>query len=77
MEETREIVVRGITSYESKVLRCKKENIPLRRTAKESSFLRSRKKLLGKCNWYKKRDPSDPHGSLNEPLIGPCEAAVN
>ena len=55
LEKTREIIIRWIKGYESKVARCKKDKIPLRRTAGESSFLRSRKKLLGKSNWFKEK----------------------
>ena len=33
LEKSREIVIRGIKGYESKVLRCKKEGAPLRKTA--------------------------------------------
>ena len=34
---------------------------PLRRTAKESSSVRSRKKLLGKSNWFKERRRQDEY----------------
>ena len=54
-EKTREIILRGIKGYEGKLQRCRREGIPLRRTAKESNFERVRKKLTAKSTWFRKR----------------------
>ena len=59
LEKTREIIVRGIKGYEGKLQRCKREGIPLRKTAKESSSERNRKKLLSKSTWFKKSRKKD------------------
>ena len=53
--KTRRTISNGLKYYENKVKRCKKENKPLYRTAKNSQAGRNRKKLLGKTSWYKKR----------------------
>ena len=58
-EKTKEIILRGIKGYEGKLQRCKRENIPLRRTAKESNFERTKKKLTAKSSWFRVKRKRD------------------
>ena len=53
VEQTRRIILGGIRGYEAKVRRRLEGNIPLYRTAEQSSSSRSKKKILGKSTWFK------------------------
>ena len=54
-EKTAQIIVNGIKGYEMKIERSKRTGVPLRRSAKLSSFTRRRKKLLGKSSWFRSK----------------------
>ena len=54
-EQTVRILVAGIKGFERKVEKCKKQGRRLRRTAKESRGTRTRKQLLGKTDWFRKK----------------------
>ena len=53
MDQTRKILTNGMKGYVAKVRRRRKSGSRIHRTAKESSFDRNRKKLIGRSNWYK------------------------
>ena len=59
LDQTRNIIVKGIKEYELRKLRCIKEGRSYRRTANESRASRSRGKLLSKTSWYKSRKKED------------------
>ena len=59
IHQTRSILIKGIKGYEGRKLRCQKEGRKLRRTAQEGRGMRSRKKLLDKVNWYRKKPKED------------------
>ena len=52
-EQTRRIIVAGIKGWRSKIERCSKNNMKLRRTAQDSQEQREKDKLLGKSNWFR------------------------
>ena len=59
LDQTKNIIVKGIKGYEGRKLRCVKEGRSYRRTANESRASRSRGKLLSKTSWYKSRKKED------------------
>ena len=60
-EQVVAILVAGIKGYEGKGERCKREGRNLRRTSDESKGARTRKTLLGKTEWYKRRSSKRGH----------------
>ena len=60
--QVRRILVNGVRGYENRKLRHMKDGQRLRRTAKESRIARSRRKLLTKTSWYKKKRKEDIYG---------------
>ena len=53
VEQTRRIVVAGIKGWEGKIQRCREAGQRLRRTAKDSLEMRTRRRLIGKTTWFK------------------------
>ena len=51
--QIRRIIISGIRGYNNKVARCKEQGTRLHRTAQECSNSRTRRKLLGKSNWFR------------------------
>ena len=54
-EQTRRILINGIKNYETRRRSRIEKYGKMRSTAKMSKGARSRKKLLGKSNWFRKR----------------------
>ena len=82
LQKNREILIRGIKGYESKLRRCQESGVPIRKKAKESSQARMRKKLTAKTNWYKKRkiqedtyqyEPKSKRKKLKKEMSGGAE----
>lgn len=65
LHQVRTILINGIKGYEGRRIRCEREGRKIRRTAKESRGIRSRRKLLDKVNWYKKRPKEDCYDKDN------------
>ena len=61
IDQVRNILIKGIKGFEGRKMRCKKEGRSLHCTAKESSGSRSRKKLLSRSSWYKKKRKQNPY----------------
>ena len=53
MEQTRRIITNGIKGYESMRRRCVEQGKRLHKSSEESKGARTRKKLLGKSNWFR------------------------
>ena len=62
--QTRRIISAGIKGWRSKVERCKKGGLRLRRTAAESQGQRMKNKLLGKSSWFRKTKKEDQGKTL-------------
>ena len=61
VQKTREIILSGIKGYETKRMKCLKEGVPLRRTARQSGQARLRKKLTTSSSWFKIRRSRDEY----------------
>ena len=59
VKDVRAILIIGIKGFYSKVRKCKREGVPLHRSAKMSSGARRLAKLTGKSNWFRKVRQAD------------------
>ena len=59
LNQIRRVILGGIKGYETLVRRSKKGERSLHRSSGESSALRTRKKLTGKSEWFRKSDKTD------------------
>ena len=63
-EQVRRIVLGGIRGWERKKMRAIEEGRNLYRTAGQSAEGRGKRKLLGKCTWYRKRRNASRGGGV-------------
>ena len=58
VDQVRKIVVAGIKGWGNKILRCRADGKRLRRSARCSLEQRTKRKLLGRANWFKSKGSS-------------------
>ena len=83
-EQNVKIVKAGLTGYENLLKKCKLGKAKMHRLASEGFESRRRKKLLGKSNWFKKKNqkekytfPSKPERKLSQLCLSVRHQMVN